>query len=100
VEKIKHTVRTQRTHYNPQIEFEAQHGGDEEDQDDNRFDAEDPGGTPNDGEQGVVRGDDDGQSGIKHPVAVKAQQGGEQTDRQRQTGTYRVRHRILLRVLT
>jgi hypothetical protein len=99
VEPIEDSMRTQRRDDHPQVEFEAQSRDEKEEQDDERFDAERPHAAAHDGEQGVVRGDDDSQGGVERPVAVKARERGEHADGQRQTSAHRVWHPFLLRVL-
>jgi len=89
---VEQAVSRQRRHNQPQRALEAGDGQACEDGHDGCFDGDDVGGPAGDGEQHVIRRDDDHDGRVESAITVEAHHGRKHTDSERENGADQVSH--------
>jgi len=84
VKSIKDAVSRQGSHHEPERALEPNQRRRKEDGDDCGIDTQGVAGAPHDGKQGVVGGNDGHDGGIERSIAIKANDRGHPTNRERE----------------
>jgi hypothetical protein len=95
VEEVQHTMSRERDGHKPQVALESDHGGDREHCGDDDFGQQYPVAAIDDGEQNVVRGDDNEHRGVEDPITIHSQQRRSATDEQGKGNAYDVFHALI-----
>lgn len=95
VEEVQHTVSRERDGHKPQVALESDHGDAREHCGNDDLGQQYLVAAIDDGEQHVVRGDDNKHRGVEDPITIHSQQRRSATDEQRKGNAHDVFHTLL-----